>query len=592
MKALSRIKKELESGSDSRNYNYLALGLVGASTHIIFFIYWTYIEPQHYESLYLRGIGFLSNTILLSTFLWPSNLDKIKNSYWVVTIIYNLPFFFVTYLIKNKFSDVWLVGQTVAIFVTIFFLPKISHSITVLFSGTWLAILFCIMSGVPSDLNHHVALYQHIPVYILVFMAAQIFTYSNNMGLSVSQACKDQRTYLMSRSLAGSIAHEMRNPLSQIHGSLYLVEELQKQSPYDENPFVAEHIKNAQKAIHSGIQMIDMTMDAINEKPIDRSSFIILSAQAIVKETVKDYAYADADHINRITIEGDDFQLLADPIMVKYVLYNLIQNAFWYIKNSHGGKLVISIFSNTNGFHCIEVRDNGPGIAPEAIPKLFDPFYTTDKRGGTGLGLSYCKRTMMALGGEIECHSNLGLYTAFVLSFPILGARQIDDCAEHEQDTESDLLTGSVKETVTVAAEPPAYLVGKTVLLVEDERTIRAVIKALLEQYGMHCVEAENGQEAVALFSTIDCALIITDLHMPVMNGVDLIKAIRELEAITANSDRGESVPIVIITSEKGSLLSSAIQAGANTFLAKPVADDKLKSTLHRLYAKSIKPDW
>ena len=126
---------------------------------------------------------------------------------------------------------------------------------------------------------------------------------------------------------------------------------------------------------------------------------------------------------------------------------------------------------------------------------------------------------------------------------------------------------------------------GKTVLLVEDERAIRTAIKALLEQYGMHCVEAENGQEAMTLFSTIDCALIITDLHMPVMNGVDLIKEIRALEE-TASNDLGKAVPIIVITAEKGNLLSSAIQAGANTFLTKPAADDKLKSTLHRLYAK------
>lgn len=561
MKAISRIRKELESGSDSRNYNYLALGLVGAITHIVFFIYWTYIEPQHYENLYLRGIGFLSNAILLSTFVWPSNFNKIKNSYWVIAITYNLPFFFVTYLIKNKFSDVWLVGQTIAIFVTILFLPKINHSLTVLLSGTLLAVVFCIISGASSDLNYHVALYQHIPVYTLVFMAAQIFTYSNNMGLSVSQACKDQHTYLIGRSLAGSIAHEMRNPLSQIHGNLYLIEEFQKQSPSDQNPVVTEHIKNAQKAIYNGIQLIDMTMDAINEKPIDRSGFIILSAQVIVKETIKDYAYVDDKHANKITVKGGDFQLLANPVMVKYILYNLIQNALWYVTTIPEAEVVISVLPDCNGVHCIEVRDTGPGIAPEAIPKLFDPFYTSDKQGGTGLGLSYCKRTMAALGGYIHCHSSLGQYTAFVLSFPRLSV--------------------PVKKTVTPVAEPTS-LAGKTVLLVEDDRTTRAIIKGWLERYGSDCVEAENGQEALALFSTIDCDVIVTDLLMPVMDGVDLIKAIRKIE-IAADYNRAKPVPILVITSEKGDLLTRALASGANTYLAKPVAADALERKLQLL---------
>lgn len=551
-------------------------GYLGFFSHLAYYYIWVYLIPQPFDSFYLRLSSSLVSVPLILIDYWPEQFKSWLPVYWHLFLMYVLTVTCTYLMLQNNFSTMWMMTEVMAIFTLATLIDELALLAINILLGALISTSLFLFQSPSANIAIDIASFALIPVILACSIMSNLTKKKGIEAIGKNKAMQ---------SLAGSIAHEMRNPLSQIHGNLYLIEELRKQSPYDENPFVAEHIKNAQKAIHSGIQMIDMTMDAINEKPIDRSSFIILSAQAIVKETVKDYAYADADHINRITIEGDDFQLLADPIMVKYLLYNLIQNAFWYIKNSHGGKLVISIFSNTNGFHCIEVRDNGPGIAPEAIPKLFDPFYTTEKQGGTGLGLSYCKRTMTALGGKIDCHSTLGLYTAFVLSFPILGARQIDDCAEHKENTGSELLTGSIKETVTVATEPPAYLVGKTVLLVEDERTIRTAIKALLEQYGMHCVEAENGQEAMRLFSTIDCALLITDLHMPVMNGVDLIKAIRALEE-TANNDLGKAVPIIVITSEKGNLLSSAIQAGANTFLTKPVADDKLKSTLHRLYAK------
>ena len=72
------------------------------------------------------------------------------------------------------------------------------------------------------------------------------------------------------------------------------------------------------------------------------------------------------------------------------------------------------------------MRDTGPGIAADVIPKLFDSFYTSNEQGGTGLGLSYCKRTMTSLGGDIHCHSALGHYTAFVLSFPTLSKQQVE----------------------------------------------------------------------------------------------------------------------------------------------------------------------
>ena len=131
----------------------------------------------------------------------------------------------------------------------------------------------------------------------------------------------------------------MRNPLSQIHSSLYLIKE---QIPYL-NTQAAEHIKDAHKVIQNDLQVLDITMDAIKEKPIDPDSLVLLSA-----------------------------------------------------------------------------RDTGPGIAPEAIPKLFNSFYTAGKQGGTGLGLSYCKRTINALGGDIRCESELGKHTAFTLSFPVV----------------------------------------------------------------------------------------------------------------------------------------------------------------------------
>ena len=162
-------------------------------------------------------------------------------------------------------------------------------------------------------------------------------------------------------------------------------------------------------------------MDAIKDKPIDRDSFSLLSARDVVLESVADFAYVEAEHANRISVNCGDFILMANPVMVKYVLYNLIKNALWYVKALPDAAIVISVTG-----HQIEVRDTGPGIAADIIPKLFDGFYSADKQGGTGLGLSYCKRTMMALGGDIHCHSELGHYTTFVLSFPVPSQQQIE----------------------------------------------------------------------------------------------------------------------------------------------------------------------
>jgi len=211
------------------------------------------------------------------------------------------------------------------------------------------------------------------------------------------------------KSLAGTIAHEMRNPLSQIYGSLYMIEQQLPQLSHN------EYVKGAHQVIQNGLQVIDITMDAINEKPINKENFKIISAQNLVADVLREYAYKDDMHKDKVSAREGDFSFLADAVLVKYVLFNLIGNALYYVKTLPDSEIVISLCSES---HQIEVRDTGPGIEPEAIPKLFDGFYTSGKQGGTGLGLAYCKRTMKALGGDIRCESELGEYTAFVLTFP------------------------------------------------------------------------------------------------------------------------------------------------------------------------------
>ena len=378
-------------------------------------------------------------------------------------------------------------------------------------------------------------------------------------------------------SLAGSIAHEMRNPLAQIHGNLYLIEELQKQAPYlySAKPTIAKHIKNAQRVIQSGLQVIDITMDAIADNPVNTDNFQLLSAQALVEEAVTDYAYEEAEHASLVSVSGEDFKLIAEPVMVKYVLYNLIQNALWYVKTLPDAKIVITLKPTNNGLNQIEVRDTGPGIAPEALAKLFDSFYTSGKQGGTGLGLSYCKRTMTALGGDISCESELDQYTAFTLCFPLVSAQQQVAFARRRQPQKA----GQVKE----AGPEPLSLVAKTVLVAEDDNLSRGIIKAIVEKQGIRCLEAENGQVALDLLAAQACDLIFTDIQMPLMDGLELIERVRKQQIRAATTDT--LIPIIAVTAVKEKVVNTALQAGACDYLSKPVTPEKLAPKLQQWLA-------
>jgi signal transduction histidine kinase len=205
----------------------------------------------------------------------------------------------------------------------------------------------------------------------------------------------------------------MRNPLSQIHGSLHFISK--EVTAIDKQ--LMEYLHDANKIAKSGLQVIDITMDAINEKPMKKDDFSILRAKETVSNTLKDFAYTETQHAEKLSCVGGDFELLADPVVLKYILYNLNGNALYFVKTLPDADIVISINSQKRQ---IQVRDTGPGISESSISKLFDSFYTSNKQGGTGLGLSYCKQSMTELGGTIDCKSKLGEYTFFTLTFPDL----------------------------------------------------------------------------------------------------------------------------------------------------------------------------
>ena len=222
----------------------------------------------------------------------------------------------------------------------------------------------------------------------------------------------------MLSSLAGSIAHEMRTPLWQVHGNLTFL----CQNFAELKNSALSYLNDSNQAVKNGLRVIDMTMAAINEKPIKKDDFQLISALDLCNEAVSDYAYKEDKYREKVSVVGNDFQVLVDPILVKYILYNLIGNALYYVQHMPNAEIVISALVATRQ---IQVRDTGPGIAPENLSKLFDSFYTSGKSGGTGLGLAYCKRTMHALDGDIYCESELGEHTAFRLSFPDLAVQKL-----------------------------------------------------------------------------------------------------------------------------------------------------------------------
>lgn len=127
-------------------------------------------------------------------------------------------------------------------------------------------------------------------------------------------------------------------------------------------------------------------------------------------------------------------------------------------------------------------------------------------------------------------------------------------------------------------------LVKRTILVVEDEQLSRIVIKAILESHGFDCIAAENGQEALELLTIRHCDLILTDLKMPVVDGVEFIKIVRNREKL-----KGEkAIPIVVLSAVKGEMAIEAIQLGINDFFIKSISIDKLVPKIRFLLGEIV----
>ena len=216
------------------------------------------------------------------------------------------------------------------------------------------------------------------------------------------------------------------------------------------------------------------------------------------------------------------------------------------------------------------IRDTGIGMDPSFIPRLFEPFAqedatTTNRYGGSGLGMAISKSIVDLMGGRIEAESEKGRGTIFTVDIPLRRAKHA--------------------ETDASSADPSAHPVnfsGLHVLIAEDVELNAEVLIELLEMEEISSEWAENGKIAVEMFDRNapgHFAAILMDMRMPVMDGPAAASAIRALDRPDA-----KSIPIIALTANAFEEdVKTCIQAGMNVHLSKPVDIDKLKETLGRV---------
>jgi two-component system CAI-1 autoinducer sensor kinase/phosphatase CqsS len=206
------------------------------------------------------------------------------------------------------------------------------------------------------------------------------------------------------KSLAFSIAHETRNPLAGIKGCCELMKDNLNQ--------LIEYIDLIYDSSSQGLAMIDMILNNIRDGNIDKSSFTDLSIYDTVKKAIKQYAYKNEEEKELVNFDLEqNFIFRGDENMMIFVIYNLLKNALHYQV-----KIEIRTEIKSDGNY-LYFKDYGPGIEKDKLELIFESFFTSGKKNGTGLGLPFCRRIMKAFDGEIICKSELDKGAEFEIRF-------------------------------------------------------------------------------------------------------------------------------------------------------------------------------
>jgi signal transduction histidine kinase/FixJ family two-component response regulator len=545
------------------------IGVVGVVAFSTFYLVrFTGKLPPRWDDVFFRVPAILSCLGLALQRFWPRRLARFYLPYSYLTVFYCLAFYMPLTLLQNGGAPNTVMNMMIGV-------------VLVILLTDWRNTLVMVLGGYLASAGYMLATHpaSHFPLEFLYWWVplCLVLVAGGSFSKHAERRAELQRLRRLYSGLAGSIAHEVRNPVAQVQHALDTAQSMLPCAPGDvtlsrhQLEAIGRALAQGREASYRGLQAITLTLQQVNGKPIDSSGFIALSAASCVRKAFQEYAFESAAQRERVSVEIiEDFRFRGDETACVLVLFNLLKNALYYLPLHPSASIAITVMRSPA--HRIIVRDTGPGIAQERIATLFEEFHSFGKSEGTGLGLTFCRRVMRAFGGDIACHSVFGQFTEFTLTFPRASAAEALNFEA----------TGRPTPAATAAFD------GQLVLVVDDSAFNRTIVKARLRELGLRTIEAGHGAEALRLIDEgTRPAAILMDMQMPGLTGIEVTRALRSRPA-PANG-----IPVLALSAnDLPAWRDAALQAGMDGYLAKPLDPELLQSELGRVLAAGSSRAW
>lgn len=361
------------------------------------------------------------------------------------------------------------------------------------------------------------------------------------------------------------MSHEIRSPMSGLLGVIELLRE---------TPLAPDQLGMIELVHGSAASLLRIVNDildfstveagrlAVNAEPVDLRPLIAVITEPAALSCERKGLLFTSD----IAADVPD-RLMLDPLRLRQILVNLLGNA---VKFTSAGtvSLAVTRAAESTGEEtlCFAVGDTGIGMSPEQMNRLFEPFSqadasTTKMFGGTGLGLAISRRLARLLGGDVFVESQPGLGSVFRLRLRLVRA-------------------ASATANETSGIDDPIVLGPKRILVAEDQVTNRWLIEHQLERLGCSVTAVENGRLALAAVDAAEYDLLLTDCHMPEIDGIELTRLIRAAEVT-----RGTSPMLILgLTADVSTeMRARCLAAGMNDVVAKPIDLRRLRASIAAL---------
>ncbi|MBB3182319.1 PAS domain S-box-containing protein [Variovorax sp. Sphag1AA] len=390
------------------------------------------------------------------------------------------------------------------------------------------------------------------------------------------------------------MSHEVRTPLNGVLGMIDLVLD----TPLDDDQRTM-----LGRCRESSVSLLTIINDILDFSKIEARMLDIESRPLALAGLVEDVCATFGAETARKAI-GLSFHVdpaipqfvVGDSVRLRQVLTNLIGNA---IKFTQQGSVRVEVLRTDKGELELAVQDTGIGIDPRAVRTLFEPFRqadiaTTRRYGGTGLGLTIVKQLVELMHGSVRCESALGAGSRFIVTLPLRPWVPSVGSAPGRSAPHRLAIDAAVRQPVAKpSSEPSQAGQGQRVLLAEDHPINREVLTRQLHKLGYACDCAEDGQQAWEMLEAQpapggDYALLLTDCHMPRLDGYELTRRLRERER-----ERGlPRLPIVALTAN--ALQGEAercLALGMDAYLSKPLQLGDLREALSKVLQRGVETD-